>query len=110
MIDLKGISFHESTVIAFCRKESIVDLELDSVFTNGLLSHFCIRVSGVTSVLIDGIPSNDDLMHADDGEVFTLELFENSFSLIVEWNGFSREMSLVKSYQVIGENVYLLEL
>lgn len=101
----KQMGFHEATVIRFCRYDAVLELELEDVLVDGQKSRVALMVSHVSRVMIDGELSNAPLMAANDGEVLTLEISENSLSLIVEWNDFRHRKSFTKSYKVSGGKV-----
>lgn len=102
---ISQFGFHESTVVRFCRYDSTLELTVEDVFVDGKKSQVTLMVSPVSSVMVDGERSDAPLMEASDGEILVLEISENSFSLIVEWNDFSRKKSFIKSYIVHGGKV-----
>lgn len=102
------IGFHEATVVRFCRYDTNLQLELEDVLVGGRKSRVVLTVSPVLKVMVDAKLSNSPLMEADDGEILTLEMSENTLSLIIEWNDFLHGRSFTKSYQVLGGEVTIL--
>jgi hypothetical protein len=94
--------FHEATVVGFCRHDAVFELELEDVLVEQKKSRVLLMVQPVLGVTIDGEPSNDLLMEADDGEILTLELSDDFLSMVIEWNDFSHKKSVTKSYHVFG--------
>ena len=98
-------SFHEATVVGFARVDARIDLVLDDVLLGGFAHRVAVSVFDVASVAVDGRACDDHLMAAPDGEVLTLNVLDDGFDLIVEWNVFPTRQSFVRSYRLRGGRV-----
>lgn len=107
MSSLERTSFHEATVISFCKYDADLKLELEDVLIDKDKSHVVLAVSPVTDVFVDGELSDGSLMETSDGEVLSLDLSNDGFSVIVEWHDFTQGEMFTKSYRILGGNVSL---
>ncbi len=97
--------FDEATVTGFCKYDAVLKLELEDVLVGEGRSDVVLTVEPVTNVFVEGELSNEPLMAAEDGEVISLELSDDGFVLVVEWNNFTPRRMFTKSYKIIGGNV-----
>ena len=102
---IENISFHEATVIEFCKYNSTIKLRLDDVVIEGVKEKATLEISPVASLTVDGEISDMVSMLADDGEVLSLEYSNSSISVIVEWHDFVKGFEVTKSYYVTGRDV-----
>lgn len=105
MINSRSISFHEATVVRFCRCGDALELELEDVLVAGVKSRAVLKISPVVCVRVDGMLPTQQLMELDDGEVLSLETSEDGVLVIIEWNDFSQKKSVTRSYQISGSNI-----
>ena len=106
MITAERISFDEATVIRFSRSNNGLEIELEDVLVDEINSRVVLTVSPVTGVSVDGeLLLDQDLMVFADGEVFSLEVYENCISAVIEWNDFSQRKSITKAYEILGGDV-----
>ncbi len=105
MISLEYMCFDEATVTGFYKYDALLKLELEDVLVGERKSDVVVTVSAVTNVFVDGELSDESLMAAEDGEVLSLELSDDGFLLIIEWNIFTPRRMFTKSYKIVGGNV-----
>lgn len=91
----------------FIRRGLDVDLCLDDVLINAVRARVKLSISSVSSILVDGQPNDGALMAAPDGEILAIDLHGGSVTFLIEWNCFSRNISLTRSYSIEGENVLI---
>ena len=101
------LCFHEATVAEFFIKEKKLMLCLEDVDTGSSSNEVQIIVNNIFEILVDDLVENKGSikMIYDDAEVLTLELFENGFFLLVEWNDFKNKQSLTKAYKILGDRL-----
>ena len=98
--DRHSVSFHEATVVNFCRKGLSIELQLDGV-TSGRGKHGAtVVLETVTGLVVDGRSQSALTMEAEDAEVLTLELNESGMLLILEWNDWGPRRQFVRTYVV----------
>lgn len=99
------ISFHESTVRFFSANNAIVELGLEDVLLDGKKVDIILKMSTVSWLSRDREPANSLGMEADDGEVLTLDINDEGFTLIIEWHDFKNKKSSTKYYEIYGNNI-----
>jgi hypothetical protein len=97
-----GLSFHESTVVAFHGTKPFVCLELADVRSGERLVSAEIDIRDVEAIWVDREPADAVMMECPDGEVLTLDLREKDVQVIVQWNDFASRRSITRSYVIRG--------
>lgn len=110
MITSERVSFHEATVIRFCRHNAALEIELEDVWVDGNKSRVLVTVSPVFDVTIDGELSDKPFMELGDGEVLSLDVSSNGIAAVIEWNDFSQRKSVTKAYKISGGSVAIIEI
>ncbi|MEZ5307872.1 MAG: hypothetical protein R2684_12075 [Pyrinomonadaceae bacterium] len=107
MSTTEHMSFHEATVIDFCQKDEVIQLELQDVLVNKAKCDVVLELSAVTNITIDGKASDTVSMETSDGEILSLELGKDTFSVIIEWHDFNNGRAFTKSYVIAGGRVVI---
>jgi hypothetical protein len=100
MQSTKRIGFHESSVVGIRREDGTVTIELEGVHLGDDLRAASIRLTGVQTIIRDGVAVDDLASECEEGEVLTLQHTQNTLHLIVEWTDFKKHQSLTHSYKV----------
>lgn len=98
--DRHSVSFHEATVVSFCRKGSNIELQLEGVTTDQGIRAAKVVLEAVAGLVVDGRPQSALTMEAQDAEVFSLKLNEIGMVLILEWNDWEPRRQFVRTYDV----------
>jgi hypothetical protein len=106
MPSIPQFDFDDSTVTALRFEREIVILELEDVqLSDDDLRKASIRLTGVHSIIRDGMAVDNLGMECEDGEVLTLEYTPKTLHLIVEWNDFKKHHSVTHSYKIECDSV-----
>ena len=100
--------FHEATVQRFLRNNNEVTLDLDDVHVNGVIKSIRIICNGVKKLDTDGKNIDVQLMPTNDGEILTLEIFDRSLKVIIEWNEFDKHTSSTNAYEIECESITIV--
>lgn len=105
MQSTQKIGFHESSVVSVRRVGGTITVELEGVQLGDDLRPASIRLSGVQTIIRDGVAVNDLASEFADGEVLTLEHTPKALHLIVEWTDFKKHHSLTHSYRIECDSI-----
>lgn len=108
MVNLVGISFHESTVIKFYKLGLSIFLDLQGVGINGVDQDIKLEFRNVHEFFEDGVRSGQVNMLFPDGEILTLRQAGSQIDFIIEWNDFESHNSIVKPYRIIAESIVIV--
>lgn len=101
---MQKIYYHEATVLNFRVLKNNIELDVSDA-SSGDNKHLNvkIRVKNIIQILIDEAEEESITMLAPDGEIIDCEIQETKLFVIIEWNDFSKGVSFVKSYVLLGE-------
>lgn len=105
MKNFKNISYHDSTILDIKKVGSNIIINLDDVQTDECKSKVEITCSGVKKILVNNNEDKSNLVYAEEGEVWDLELFGSSLNLIVDWHDFIKKKCVIVSYRIYFENI-----
>jgi len=105
MQSTQRIGFHESDVVGIRRENGMIILELEGVHLGDELRNASIRLTGVKTIIRDGMAIDDMAWECEAGEVLTLKHTQDTFHLIVEWTDFKKHQSQTHSYKIECDSV-----
>ena len=82
MQSTQRIGFHESDVVGIRRENGMIILELEGVHLGDELRNASIRLTGVKTIIRDGMAIDDMAWECEAGEVLTLKHTQDTFHLI----------------------------
>jgi hypothetical protein len=98
---------HEATVLEFIKYQTSILLRLEDVHIGEQVANIELLFNGIRKLEVDNKPTEFPLMAAEDGEILTLDLNDNTVELLIEWNDFTHRSRFVKSYLIECEEIFI---
>jgi hypothetical protein len=105
MQSIQRTGFHESTVATVLLKRGMLTLDLEGVHLGAQLRAASIRLTGVKTIIRDGVAVDDLGSEVEGDEVLTLEHTQRTLHLIIEWTDFEKHHSATHSYKIEGDSI-----
>lgn len=99
-------TFHDAVVLAFEVDQEQARLALECVTLEaGEQETGVLLVSGLTRLTEDGRPVGAPTFEWDDGQILELTIDGGSVALVVEWEHYREQQTVVAAYQIDGDYV-----
>lgn len=109
-MNLKKLSFHESSVVKFTVLNNDFIFELEDVKKDDDEVRISLIVEDVSLLEVDDEKSSIDGMPAEDGEILELDIFEEGIFVLVEWHNFTVREDFIRAYKICGNRVNINEI
>ena len=107
LLDLASFSFHDASLTGASSQNSALILDVEYYDQNDEEAKAAAAISGIETILRDGVPVKNFNMETADGEIYQLSQEGHEVTLIMIWHHYSPHSRVMHTYTMRGTSIRL---